>query len=267
MGLSNPQGQRTQRPIPPPGLHPAICYAIIDLGVHEDTWKGAVKRNNKVRFCFEFPTLPEQVFDETKGPQRLSVIQDYNVHSDVKSNFMKALTQWRGAPPDLTQLSVYVGQSCQLMIEHKAKEGINYANIMSSGTMVMPATVLDASGQAQRTSYGQPKNQTIFFDLDKFSWSAFHSLWGFVQNKIKSSLDWNSIIAKYGPEPQQNTQVQTQQFQQPVQQQAQQIQQPVYTQPQQQNAFGNHQSAVQQQVESMPQSTGIVVGNGQAPAF
>jgi hypothetical protein len=86
MGLSTPQGQRIQKPIPPAGLHPAICYAIIDMGTHQENFKGNVSNKPKVKFCFEFPTLPEQVFDETRGPQRLSIMQDYNFYSDEKAN-------------------------------------------------------------------------------------------------------------------------------------------------------------------------------------
>jgi len=180
MGLTSVQGQRTQRPIPPAGLHPAICYAIIDLGTHQESFKGNVSNKPKVKFCFEFPTLPEQVFDEAKGPQRLSIMQDYNVYSDDKSNLCKMLKQWRGvAKVDLAKdLPAYLGQSCQVMVTHVQKDDITYANIAASGTMILPPTA----------NYGAPKNNPILFDLDKFSWQQFHSLWPFLQKISATSI-------------------------------------------------------------------------------
>ena len=275
MGLSTPMGQRTQRPIPPEGIQQAICYAIIDMGTHKEEWKGRVKMNQKVKICWEFPFLPEQVFDETKGPQRLSVMQDYNVYP--KSNFMKALTKWRGGAVDIANdLPLFIGQSCQLFITHSTKEGITYANVDSSGTMVLPASSPDpTTGQPVRVTYGAPKNPTVFFDTDKFSWAAFQSLWGFVQTKIKASTEWPTLIQKYGQEPavgqtQQQVATPVQQMvaqpvmqQQPVQQQM--VQQPVM----QQQAIPAAQAQVFAPTTvvdtQMPQSTGIVVGNSNTP--
>ncbi|MEY2869442.1 MAG: hypothetical protein RIR01_1933 [Bacteroidota bacterium] len=276
MGLTSVQGQRTQRPIPPSGLHPAICYAIIDMGTHQESFKGNVSNKPKVKFCFEFPTLPEQVFDEAKGPQRLSIMQDFNVYSDDKSNLCKMLKQWRGvAKIDLAKdLPAYLGQSCQVMVTHVQKDDITYANIAASGTMILPPTA----------NYGAPKNNPILFDLDKFSWQQFHSLWPFLQKKIRESLDWQGIIAKFGQEPQNGQQAAPQQqaFQQaPAQQtfQAPQYQQPAFAQPQQ-PVFQQPVAPPQQQVVPQQQTfqqappqmnapqTGIFVGNDMdAPPF
>lgn len=278
MGLSTPMGQRTQRPIPPEGIQQAICYAIIDMGTHKEEWKGQVKMNQKVKICWEFPFLPEQVFDETKGPQRLSVMQDYNVFSDPKSNFMKALTKWRGGAVDIANdLPLFIGQSCQLFITHSHKEGITYANVDSSGTMVLPASSPDpTTGQPVRVTYGAPKNPTVFFDTDKFSWAAFQSLWGFVQTKIKASTEWPTLIQKYGPEPP-TGQAPIAQPVNPVQPVApvyaqQIVQQPLATVPQpmvQQQAIPAAQAQVFAPTTvvdtQMPQSTGIVVGNSNTP--
>lgn len=302
MGLSTPQGQRTQRPIPPVGLHPAICYAIIDMGTHTENFKGNVSEKPKVKLCFEFPTLPEVVFDETKGPQRLSIMQDYNLYSDDKSNLIKMLKQWRGVQKiDLAKdLPAYLGQPCQIMVVHTTKDDITYVNIASSGTMVMPP---------MPQNFGPAKNPLVLFDIDKFSWAAFQSLWPFIQTKIRASKDWSGIVAKHGPEPQQGQQQTMQPNQQFVQQQpVQQYQQTQFAQPQQQvintaaPSFEQHvnqgiqngtiqphvapapqfhsghnpnlppsgpntQQFAPQTVESVPSGPGIVIGNGTPPAF
>ncbi len=292
MGLSNiPQHARTQKPIPPAGIHPAICYAIIDMGVHQESYQGNPPRNvQKLKMCFEFPTLPEQVFDETKGPQRLSIMQDYNVSTGDKATLIKMLKQWRNVQAiDLAKdLKAYLGAPCTILVKHSTKDGITYANIEQAGLMVMPPT----------QALGEPKNPKVFFDTDNFSWPVFHSLWKFIQDKIRSSVEWNNIVAKHGPEPavqQQAAPQQSfaqmanvnqplqQQFQQPIQQQpVQQMQQapsfanPVTTgqtinqAPQFHSGHGNNQPVSNvntQQFAPQVQETGIIVDNGTPPSF
>lgn len=298
MGLSNPSGfTRTQKPIPPMGLHPAICYAIIDMGVHQESFKGNPPKNvQKVKFCFEFPTLPKEVFHEEKGPQRLSIMQDYNLSSGEKSTLMKMLKQWRNVQAiDLAKdLPAYLGAPCVIQVVHSTKDGITYANIGQAGLMVMPPM----------QALGEPENPKVFFDTDNFSWPMFHSLWKFVQEKLRSSMEWPNILSKHGAEPQVQQQAQPQQsfaqmgnVNQPVQQQVyqqpvQQMQQPQFVQqqqaaPQMQQAAPQFQQPVQQQAapqfhsghnpamgqsgantqQFAPQSTGIIVDDGKAPTF
>jgi len=293
MGLSNPSGfTRTQKPIPPMGLHPAICYAIIDMGVHQESFKGNPPKNvQKVKFCFEFPTLPKEVFHEDKGPQRLSIMQDYNLSSGEKSTLMKMLKQWRNVQAiDLAKdLPAYLGAPCVIQVTHTTKDGITYANIGQAGLMVMPPM----------QALGEPENPKVFFDTDNFSWPMFHSLWKFVQDKLRSSMEWPNILAKHGAEPavqqqaapQQsfsqmgnvNQPVQQQVYQQPVQQMQQPVQQmqaaPQFVQPVQTQApqfhsghnpamgtsVPNNQNFAPQVVQQA--ATGIIVDDGKPPVF
>lgn len=286
MGLSNiPQHARTQKPIPPAGIHPAICYAIIDMGVHQESYQGNPPRNvQKLKMCFEFPTLPEQVFDETKGPQRLSIMQDYNVSTGDKATLIKMLKQWRNVQAiDLAKdLKAYLGAPCTILVKHSTKDGITYANIEQAGLMVMPPT----------QALGEPKNPKVFFDTDNFSWPVFHSLWKFIQDKLRASVEWNNIVAKHGPEPAVQQQAAPQQsFAQPVQQQFQQPIQQMPNHNQMVNAAPSFANPVQQvqapafnsghgvnqpvsnvntqvfQPNVVEQVTGIIVDNGTPPSF
>jgi len=128
--------------------------------------------------------------------------------------------------------------------------------------MIMPPTA----------NYGAPKNNTILFDLDKFSWQQFHSLWAFIQKKVRESLDWQNIINKFGPEPQ----VGQAAPQQPAQSfQAPQYQQPAFSQPLQQQAPVQQQMPFQQnngfQQQAPPQmnapQTGIFIDDNQGAPF
>lgn len=269
------------------GLHPAICYAIIDMGVHQESFKGNPPKNvQKVKFCFEFPTLPKEVFHEEKGPQRLSIMQDYNLSSGEKSTLMKMLKQWRNVQAiDLAKdLPAYLGAPCVIQVVHSTKDGITYANIGQAGLMVMPPM----------QALGEPENPKVFFDTDNFSWPMFHSLRKFVQEKLRSSMEWPNILSKHGAEPQVQQQAQPQQsfaqmgnvnqpaqqqYQQPVQQMQQPIQQPVFSPYPQMNQqmqaapqfHSGHNPAMGQSgantQQFAPQSTGIIVDDGKAPIF
>lgn len=270
MGLSNPTGgNRTPRPLIPMGPQPAICYGIIDLGTHTDMTPWGEKKAPKVMFLWEFPMLPEMVFDETKGSQRLGQIQEYTFYSDDKANLAKALKAWRGVQKiDLAKdLPAYLGKGCQLMIEQypSKKDGEIKNRIMSGGSIIMPPAA----------DYGQAKNPLVFFDTDNFSWDAFHKLYPFVQTKLRKCAEWNGLLQKHGAEPANPyANQQGNGHAQPVAPvYAQQIvQQPLATVPQpmvQQQAIPAAQAQVFAPTTvvdtQMPQSTGIVVGNSNTP--
>lgn len=304
MGLSTPNGgEKKPRPLIPIGPQPAVLYGIIDIGTHVEQTNWGEKKAPKVMFFWEFVGLPEMVFDEAKGPQRLNQIQEYNFYSDEKANIVKALKSWRGVQKInfATDLPAYMGQGCQLMIEQytSKKDGELKSRIMSGGAIILPPN----------GNYGPPKNPMVFFDLDKFSWTQFHTLYPFVQKKIKMSLEWNGILQKFGAEPlnphtkegkeaaangsfqamgnvnnqqmPQNTNFQqqgapqvVQQFQQPVQQmqQAPSFANPVQQQaaPQFHSGHGNNQPVSNvntQQFAPQVQETGIIVDNGTPPSF
>lgn len=214
MSLDAKKGEKKQRPIPPIGAHPAICYAIIDCGGHMKSYKGnPPEKKNILRICWEFPNLPKVVFDETKGPQPLAISQDYVVSLGEKSSLYKCLFAWRGqAPISLAQeLPVFLGQPCLINIVHnkdKNDPNITYANIAGNGTGIMR--------MPQGMQLNALSNTKVFFDLDNYSHEQFSKIPAWIQKTIKESLDWSGIVAKYGNPPEQQTQQNTQ-FQQPQQ--------------------------------------------------
>ncbi len=283
-------GQKTQRPIPPAGTHAAILYSIVDIGTHMKTFQGQEpKATPLVIFSWEFPNLPKQIFAEGQEPKPLSIMQEYTASAGEKAKLYKVLLGWRGVPPvNLAQeLPLFLGQPCMLNVVHapdKTTPNIMYANIALNGLSVMRP--MEGMAIAPITN---PKK---FFDLNNFSWAEFHSLNQYFQNKIKVSLEWSGILAKFGPEPvnpnagtsgqQQQSFAQMSNVNQPVQQQ---FQQPVQ-QMQQAPSFANPVQNVQapqfhsghnpnlppsganaQQFAPQVQETGIIIDNGTPPSF
>ena len=56
--FNNPPKEKKDFEITPAGMHPGICYSIVDLGTHPDTWKGVTTNKRKVRITWELETDP-----------------------------------------------------------------------------------------------------------------------------------------------------------------------------------------------------------------
>lgn len=196
MSLSAKQGEKTQRPIPPIGAHPAICYSIVDLGTHMKAFQGQdPKPTPLMQISWEFPNLPKQTFDEAKGPQPLAIHQEYTVSLGDKAKLFKVLQAWRGVNPvDLEkELPMFVGQPCLINVIHnqdKQNPNIKYGNIAGNGTGIMRLP--------QGMQIGQMSNPKMFFNLDQYSHDKFIQLPEWIRKKIQSSLEWSGIVARFG---------------------------------------------------------------------
>lgn len=253
MGFNTENQPKTQRPIPPQGTHVAVCYAIIDLGTQSTTWQGQEKKIPKVHFSFELVNLAGAVFDEKKGIQPFGIFQDYTVSIGDKATLKQVLCTW-GNMTAIKNLEAiidkFVGAKCMIQVVHAPSKDktIMYANIANGGRGIIRCP--------DGTQAAPLKNEKLFFDLNKFSWATFSKVPKFLQDKIRKAVEWPSIIAKYGPEPQQQQEVQQQQYQQPVQ---------TY----QQSAMQPNQNFQQQQVQQqniIPQND-IITGSNDAPVF
>lgn len=124
----------------PAGMHHAICYACIDLGVQPSN-NPKFKPKPKIVFIWE---LPEERGDFTRGegadarkvnlPRAISSI--YTLSLSEKSNLRPMLQSWRGKPFTEEELDGFdvrkvVGANCLLNIIHEVKDGKTYANVAS----------------------------------------------------------------------------------------------------------------------------------------
>lgn len=285
MSLKGNQFEEKQRPIPNHGTHIGICYQIIDLGTHMKSFKGQEpQRTPLLHISWEFPQLPEQVFDEKKGPQRLAIFQEYTVSLGDKAKLPAMLKSWRGVAEikDLEkELPQYLGQPCMINVVHapsKKTQGIVYANVANNGAGIM--RMMDGLPHP-----GAPKNPKLFFELnpDKgMDWNTFHQIPKWLRDKIRNSFEFPVMLSKFGLEPpnpyeqqapvQNNTAPVTNFNQQPVYNNNQQGQfnqqnQNGFNNPQQNNGNNNQFVPPVQNNEFVPPTTDIITNSNTPPPF
>lgn len=100
----------------PPGNHPAVLVAIIDLGVQENEYQGVKRYDERAYFCWELTSEKS-----TTGKNHLIGI-DLTVSMNEKAKLRKWIEAWRGKKLvegedfDITKL---LGQKCLLSVAEK----------------------------------------------------------------------------------------------------------------------------------------------------
>lgn len=194
-GLNTSANERTQRPLPPPGQTLGLLYQFIDLGTQNEAFKGEPKRLQKVYLSFELPKH-RAVFSTEKGEQVMVVGQEYTFSLGDKANFRKMMDNWIGKPVEKLEssnIAKLLRKPAMIQIIHKPKKDgkITYANIALSGVGIFKRP--DDVPFPKTT-----ENEAFIFELTNFSWEVFNKIPKFIQDKIKKSEEWPSIIAKHG---------------------------------------------------------------------
>jgi hypothetical protein len=160
---------------------------MIHIGTCEENILGTIKHINKVRITWELPT-ELKVFKEENGEQPSVISKEFTLSMHEKSNLRKFLESWRGKNFtedeakrfDITKL---LEKTCMLSIKHKvAKNGNTYAEI--SGVNLLPKG-MECPPQI---------NPTTELNYDNWNQEIFNSLPEFIQDKIKSSDEYKTMI-------------------------------------------------------------------------
>jgi len=159
------------RQIPEPGMHPARCVAVIDLGTHVDErYKnertGKPTRAHKVQIQWE---LPGQTFEFEGVVRPMMATKRYTLSVHEKANLRKDLESWYGKQFNSAELEAkgfdlekLLGRPALLNLTHS--EDGKYANIKSINP---PMKGLEMSEQV---------NPSRAFDLDAPSLSVWATL-------------------------------------------------------------------------------------------
>lgn len=166
------------------GMHTAVCYAVIDLGVQfSDVWQ---KEQHKILLIWE--TDEEMTTaDGEKKPKAIS--KEFVLSLHEKSDLFKTLTSWRGrafTPQELNGFDVgnVLGAPCLINIVRAEKDGKTYSNI-SSITPLM-------KGQTPPTLF----NKQVYFELSKETLNQIDDLPQWIADKIRKSITYAELIEK-----------------------------------------------------------------------
>lgn len=116
----------------PPGVHPAICIDVVDLGLLETTYNKQTKKSHKIYVIWEIDEADE------KG-SRFTVRRRYTLSLGDKASLRKDLESWRArafTPEELKGFDVekLIGVNCQLNVVHEVRDNKTWANV----TAIMP---------------------------------------------------------------------------------------------------------------------------------
>lgn len=179
--MSQVQGARGPRVLPPVGPTLGICYQIIDLGTQVEDGPWGEKQKRKVRLTFELPN-ETHTFREENGEEPFVVSMEIPVYSTEKSNWFKLVKSWTGKEltPDF-DIESLLGKPGMVNIVHKEHKGETYANI--EGVMPVPK------------GFTVPKkghNPCVYWGIENGEDAFFETLPDFLKKKINACLEWNT---------------------------------------------------------------------------
>lgn len=175
-------GTRAKAKIPPvePGVYPAVCIGVVDLGEQELTFKGKTRYVNQVKIIFELPGELVEV-DGEENPRQLS--RNFTFSTSPKSALRQVISQWAGKAikdDDFAEFDLFalLGRGGLLNVVHS--EDGQYANI--SGVTAMPKGI------------PAPKTTTAYIKFDTEEWTeeAFDALPEYLQEALKNSTQYRN---------------------------------------------------------------------------
>lgn len=122
----------------PAGTHQAVCTAVHDIGVQENTYNGETKRQHK---CIVVWEVNERITSGKFVGQRFVVSKRYTLSLHEKSTLRHDLASWRGRDFTIEELNNFdleklYGANCLLAITETDKGGKTYSNI--TAVMALP---------------------------------------------------------------------------------------------------------------------------------
>lgn len=177
----------------PKGTHVAICYAVVDLGTHEE--KGFTGEKRLVRKCaiiWEFPKLRIDLEDEYGNKENLPRArrQFYTLSLSPKSNLRKHLTSWRGeafTDDEIKSFDVFnlVGMPAYIQIIHEKRDDGSLRDKLDA---IMPLP--------EEFDVPELENPTLAyaFDTKNNCWPEFpDNMPEWIRNQIHASVEWIKI--------------------------------------------------------------------------
>lgn len=172
----------------PEGMHPAVCYAVIDLG-HQYSEKFK-KYNHKVLIMWELPLSRIQITREGETEARdlpRGCSKEYGLSLHRKADLRNDLESWRGKSFTETELAGFdvsklPGVNATLQILHTSKDEKIYANVKA----ILPLP---------KEQWKKPENPIKVFIFGE-STALPECLPEWVLEKIKLAKEWSQFEAQ-----------------------------------------------------------------------
>ena len=181
--------------LPPEGVHPAVCFRVIDQGTQPKFYQG--KENGSARkVLISWELCGEELM---KDGRRFTFHQTYSFSMNRKAKLRQHLESWRSKKfeekdfgPNGFNIRNLIGKGCLLTITHNESNGNEYANLTSITNLL----------KGMETPLMQ--NDQVYFcmeDMDMFN-ETRACLEGFGENlrsKIEGSPEYKHLTGGYTP--------------------------------------------------------------------
>lgn len=194
MGLNAKASESKSFTPAPEGLHPAVCWAVVDLGIQQ---KGGMYPGEQHQVYLGFELLDTEIEFERDGvkktgPMRVGITVTLSLGE--KAKLRKMLEKWRARPftpeeLDGFDISKLVGQACQVLVTHSVKGDKTYANV--------EAVLSWAKGTAKPAAPAE----TLYFSFEDHDFAAMQAAMPpWLAERIGKRLadSWSDFNAKQG---------------------------------------------------------------------
>lgn len=166
------------------GMHTAVCYGVIDLGVQfSELWQ---KEQHKILIIWE---TDEEMTTAEGEKKPKSISKEFVLSLHEKSDLYKTLISWRGKAFTAEEMAGFdvskvLGAPCLLNIVSVEKNDRTYANIGSITPLM--------KGQA----VPELVNKKVFFELTEETLGKIDDLPQWIGDKIKRSITYSKLTEK-----------------------------------------------------------------------
>ena len=167
-----------------PGTYLAVCFAVIDLGTHQDTYEGETRDRHQLMIQWELP-------DELMPDNTPAVVSKwYTFSMNEKATLRLDLEAWRGkkfteanlGPDGDFEIDKLLGVGCMVsIVEKQGGKGTKTGSIMK-----LPKGV----------TAPKPVNATELFDLSEPDREVYDRLSDYKKSKIAESREWAALNGK-----------------------------------------------------------------------
>lgn len=170
-----------------PGVYPARCFSIIDLGTHKSDYMWQEKIKHQIRIGWEFPT-ELTTFGDSDEEKPFALFKTYTLSLSEKANLRKDLESWRGKQFNAEELEGFdlsnvLGKPCQiqvLSVPDKKDSTRNYSTISSIMWLPKGMTCPDQV------------NPSVFVSQEDWTDETFSKMSPKLVEKIKESMEYNT---------------------------------------------------------------------------